>query len=166
MGTEKFTSETELVDGAGKKTFSIEFQKGGGIGRTGLIIIALVCIVGFACLIAGIVLMAKSADCKSSSAKTGSTGTSTGGADKDQCKFSKEAQRIGLEAFLNKVRNEFYKQHPQNTAWHPDANTDKEKIRRDYSAYDPTPAKIKARTDAAMALLAEIQKQVSPFDVN
>eukprot|EP00794_Sanderia_malayensis_P009553 gene9553-10540_t len=165
----KFSSKTELVDDdGGKKTFSIEFQKGSasGLGRTALIIIAVVCLVGIACLIAGIVLMTKSSNCKgagtngssSTGSKTGGGGSSTDNAG-DQCKFSDEAKRIGLEKFLNKVKSEYYKQHPQNTAWHPDLASDKEKIRRDYAAYDPTPAKIKARTDAAWALLSEIEKQ-------
>ena len=154
----KFTSQTELVDEETKKKFSIEYGYGTTKGKTGLVIIAAVCVISMACLFAGIALMATSKACNNTHSQAGSAGKTD--ALKEQCKFSKEAQRIGLEAFLKKVREQFFKYHPENTAYHPDAVSDKEKIRKDYSAYDPTPAKIKERTDGAMALLAEINAQV------
>ncbi len=158
--TNKLTSEAELVEGDGKKRFTIDYSDSNSGRKTGLIVIGIVCVCALACFIAGIVLISQSTKCEKTtpSASSGSSGKTS--KDKEQCAFSKEAQRIGLEAFLNKVRDEYYKQHPQNTAWHPSARTDKEKVRRDYASYDPTPAKIKERTDAANRLLAEIQKQV------
>ena len=152
MEKSKFASNTELVDDDGK-TFGIKFSGGAkGGGRTSIIIIAAVCIIALACLCAGIALMVKTKSCESS--KSGSTTSSL----KDQCKYSDEAKRIGLNSFLIKVKDTFYKLHPENTAWHPEADTDK--IRKEYRAYDPTPAKIKERTDKAMLLLEEINKKV------
>ena len=157
--TKQFSSKTELVDEETDKTFRIDFK--GSNGKTGLIILAVICVIAVACLCTGIALIAKTGKCKSDEGSikgqdtTGSKGAST---KQEQCKYSEEAKRIGLDEFLKKVKNTYYKTHPENTAWHPDSTTDK--IRQEYRAYDPTPAKIKERTDAAISLLNEINSKV------
>lgn len=156
--TKQFSSKTELVDEETDKTFRIDFK--GSNGKTGLIILAVICVIAVSCLCTGIALIAKTGKCESvtgstkGQSKTGSTGTSM----KQQCSYSAEAKRIGLDEFLKKVKEIYYKNHPENTVWHPDSTTDK--IRKEYRAYDPTPAKIKERTDAAISLLNEINSKV------
>lgn len=151
-----YTSPMQCEDEDGEKE---RFSHGNGSrnGKASLFIIIAVCVIAVICLIVGIALMVKSGGRRTVYSHTKSTSKNQAN---EQCKFSKEAERIGLEAFLTKVKQQFYKYHPENTALHPDAATDKEKVRRDYSAYIPTPAKIKERTDAAISLLAEISKKV------
>jgi len=147
----KTQSKTELVDNDGGKKFGVVFTEGKkNGGRTSIFIAAAVFIIALACLIAGIVLMAKARKCDEGSNAVSSAAKST----KEQCEYSKEAKRIGLDSFLKKVQDTFYVLHPENIAWHPRA--DHVKIRKEYQAYDPTPAKIKERTDRAIALLNEI----------
>ena len=151
----KTQSKTELVDSDGGKKFGVVFAEGKtNGGHTGIFIAAAVFIIALACLIAGIVLMAKAGKCSEGSNAASSAAKST----KEQCEYSKEAKRIGLDSFLKKVQSTFYVLHPENTAWHPRA--DHVKIRKEYQAYDPTPVKIKERTDRAMDLLKEINGKV------
>lgn len=155
MEESKFASKTELVDDDGKK-FGVTFSKGAvNSGRSSIFIIAAVCIIALACLCAGIALMAKTKTCEVKD----ESGTAASKAWKAQCDYSSEANKIGLGAFLKKIKDQFYKLRPENTAWHPKANADK--IRQEYRAYDPTPAKIKERTDVAISLLKEINAKVS-----
>ena len=156
---ENSSSKSELVDEEGRK-FGVSFGgKSKGGGRTSFFIIGAICFIAIACLCAGIVLLAKTKSCKDDS-KAGTSSATTGKSTlKEQCKFSDEAKRIGLETFLKKVKDTYYRVHPENAAWHPDATTDR--IRKEYRAYDPTPAKIKERTDAAITLLNEINAKVS-----
>ena len=151
-------SKTELVEKDDGKKFSIIFGGGKANGsRASFFMIIAVCIIALACLCAGIALMAKAKKCEDGTSSVSSASKSASA--KEQCKYSVEAKRIGLDSFLKKVRDTFYTLHPENTAWHPEANVDK--IRKDYRAYDPTPAKIKERTDMAMSLLKEINTQVT-----
>ena len=74
-----------------------------------------------------------------------------------RCGFSKEAKRVGLGEFLDRVKATYYKLHPYNVYWDPDVTTDK--IRAEFVAYDPTPSVIKNRTDTALVLLQEINEK-------
>lgn len=69
------------------------------------------------------------------------------------CSYSSEAERIGLEAFLRKVKATYYKMNPNNVVYDPDATP--ESIRRDFSPYSSHPSAIRQRTDAARALYQE-----------
>ena len=77
------------------------------------------------------------------------------------CEYSHEAQRIGLEEFIRKVKSTYYKHHPFNIVYHPDVFYENlefavvERVKEEYVAYDPTPSVIKSRTDASLALLEE-----------
>ena len=160
MEESKSISKTELVDKDDGKKFGIVFGGGKANGsRASVFMIIAVCIIALACLCAGIALMAKAKKCDDGTGSVSSASKST--STVDQCKYSDEAKRIGLDSFLQKVKDTYYKLHPENTAWHPKATVDK--IRKDYRAYDPTPAKIKERTDMAMSLLKEISAQVTKY---
>ena len=70
------------------------------------------------------------------------------------CDFSEEAKRVGLGEFLNRVKATYFKLHPYDVYWDPEATEDK--IRTNFVGYDPTPSVIKNRTDTALGLLSEI----------
>ena len=113
-------------------------------------------------LIVGIVLIAVASGEKKTSSKLGqeekttaSVPTSTATpSPPDRCGFSEEAKRVGLEEFLIRVKETYYKLHPYEVHFDPDAST--ERIKVEYVAYDPTPSVIKNRTDTSLALLKEI----------
>ena len=89
------------------------------------------------------------------STKSGSTPTvATTKSALHTCVLSEEAHNVGLGEFLGRVKSTYYKLHPYDVVYDPDATADR--IKREYVAYDPTPSKIKNRTDTAQALLKEI----------
>ena len=59
-----------------------------------------------------------------------------------------------LGEFLSRVKATYYKLHPYDVHWNPDATPSE--IRQEFVAYDPTPSVIKNRTDTALELLKEI----------
>lgn len=69
------------------------------------------------------------------------------------CEYSDEAKRVGLDEFLKKVKSTYYKMHPNNAVYDPDATP--ASIREDFSPYNAHPEAIRARTDAARALYNE-----------
>jgi len=98
------------------------------------------------------------------STKSGSTPTvATTKSVLHTCAFSEEAQNVGLGEFLGRVKSTYYKLHPYDVVFDPDANTDQ--IKREYVAYDPTPSTIKNRTDTAQALLKEISDKSIKTDL-
>ena len=129
------------------------------------IAVLVVFIIAAVLLIVGIALIAaasiKSRDCAAKNSKESSiTGEETkpgGGSESssDLCKFSSEAQKIGLEDFLNKVKNTYYAVHPYSFVYHPDVKTP-EQLKAGFFAYDPSPSATKNRTDTAWSLLDEI----------
>ena len=80
----------------------------------------------------------------------------------NRCNFSKEAQRVGLAEFIDRVKATNYKLHPYDVYYDPDVTTDR--VKMEYVAYDPTPSIIKHRTDTALALLKEINTLVVNTD--
>ena len=79
------------------------------------------------------------------------------------CALSEEAQNVGLGEFLGRVKSTYYKLHPYDFVFDPDATTDR--IKREYVAYDPTPSTIKNRTDTAQAFLKEISDKSIKTDL-
>ncbi|KAL9986418.1 hypothetical protein ACROYT_G000565 [Oculina patagonica] len=73
-----------------------------------------------------------------------------------RCDFSEEAKRVGLDEFFNRVKAIYYKLHPYEVHFDPDASP--ERIKVEYVAYDPTPTVIKNRTDTSLALFKEINE--------
>ncbi|KAJ7394050.1 hypothetical protein OS493_003723 [Desmophyllum pertusum] len=80
------------------------------------------------------------------------------------CNYSDEAQRVGLEAFLRKVKSTYYKMNPNNVVYDPDSTP--KSIRRDFSPYNAHPNAIRDRTDAARALCREANKLDKNADGN
>ena len=98
------------------------------------------------------------------STKSGSTPTvATTKSALHTCAFSEEAQNVGLGEFLGRVKSTYYKLHPYDFVFDPDATTDR--IKREYVAYDPTPSTIKNRTDTAQAFLKEISDKSIKTDL-
>ena len=114
-----------------------------------LILTGVVLTTGFACLIAGIVLLTKA---------TGQA-ESTAGKDEnaktpaERCDYSQEAQRIGLGAFIQKVQDKYFELHPYKLASKPGAKA--ADIRKKFHSYDPSPANLKRITDEAGKLYKE-----------
>ena len=60
--------------------------------------------------------------------------TTTTQAPSGQCDFSEEAQRVELGEFLSRVKATYYKLHPYEVYWNPDATPSE--IRQEFVAYD------------------------------
>ena len=83
------------------------------------------------------------------------------------CQYSDEANRIGLGEFIDRARNTYYKLHKYNVMYDPDLGTDFEsfeRVKEEFEPYDPTPQRIKERTDAAWELLKEINGKTIQVD--
>ena len=102
-------------------------------------------ITGLICLITGIVLLTRDTPCDRII-----PGIS------ERCSYSDEAMRGGLDTFLQKVQDSYYRLHPNKIAYKPRVSPSE--IRGKYRSYDPSPSNIKLITDEAWALLDEINK--------
>ena len=109
-----------------------------------LVVAGFLAITGLVCLITGIVLLTRD---KCDSDKDTS----------DRCSYSDEAVRGGLDTFLQKVQDSYYKLHPNRIAYKPGVTPSE--IREKYRSYDPSPNNIKKITHEAWALLDEIKKK-------
>lgn len=119
-----------------------------------IVVAAALCLVGVILVITGGVLLSKARDCEQSQQ---SPGTKAPIIEKPgPCNYSDEAQRVGLDEFLRKVKTTYYKMNPNNVAYDPDSTP--ATIRVDFSPYNAHPDAIRARTDAARALYDEAQK--------
>lgn len=77
------------------------------------------------------------------------------------CSFSREARRIGLEKYLQKVLNTYYELHPQDLVYRPGGVTTEE-LKAKFRPYDPDPKHLKRISDVARELL----KQLNALRVN
>lgn len=102
-----------------------------------LICVVLICLIGVALLIAGIV---KQNDSVEKCSKSGAA--------------PKRSGNPQLLSFIKKVQTTYYQMNPNKIVYMPDVTV--ANIRQEFSAYDPKPSSIKKRTDAARRLLAEI----------
>ena len=177
LGASRVSQAALVVDGIKPGSFFSDKSK-----RI-LIIIALIALILF---IVGVALIGTAVNKKCPESTTISTGKSSGGkppptkspststsawkpspsssptsspSKNERCKYSEEAKRVGLDTFLKKVHDTYYKLHPENAVWRPKSTADS--IRKEYSAYDPTPQAVKKRTDTAYELLNEINGMVS-----
>lgn len=122
-------------------------------------------LVGIVLVIVGIVLlaMASSTKCSGNEKPTGGQSTSSPSHQTSKrCEFSAEAGRIGLDEFINRVKETYFNTHPFSVPFHPDivySLESIERVKREYVAYDPTPSVIKNRTDISWALLKEISSK-------
>ena len=111
-----------------------------------LVLAGSLAITGLAFLIAGIVLLSKR--------DTSCPGDSNNNSPKT-CSYSEEAVSKGLDTFLQKVQDSYYRLHPNRISSKPKVSP--AEIRENYRSYDPSPQNIKLITDEARALLKEIK---------
>ncbi|PFX16666.1 hypothetical protein AWC38_SpisGene19047 [Stylophora pistillata] len=110
-----------------------------------LVLTGFLAITGLAFLIAGIVLLSKGdASCPGRISPNKA----------ERCSYSEEAITKGLDKFLQKVQDSYYRLHPNKISTKP--NVSPAEIRAKYRSYDPSPRNIKIITDEALALLVEI----------
>ena len=107
-----------------------------------LLLAGFLAIAGLVCLITGIVLLTRDT-CDHEDSDTS-----------NRCSYSNEAVRGGLDTFLQKVQDSYYRLHPNRIA--SKAGVSPSEIREKYRSYDPSPNNIKLVTDEALALLEEI----------
>ena len=108
-----------------------------------LMLAGFLAIAGLICLITGIVILTRDTPCDEKPPS-------------DRCSYSDEAIRGGLDTFLGKVQDSYYRLHPNRIAYKPRVSPSE--IREKYRSYDPSPSNIKLITDEAWALLDEINK--------
>ena len=110
-----------------------------------LVLTGFLAITGLAFLIAGIVLLSKGdASCPGRISPNKA----------ERCSYSEEAITKGLDKFLQKVQDSYYRLHPNKISTKP--NVSPAEIRAKYRSYYPSPRNIKIITDEALALLVEI----------
>ena len=80
------------------------------------------------------------------------------------CNYSDEANRVGLDEFLKKVKSTYYKMNPNNAVYDPDSTP--ASIRQDFSPYNAHPNAIRDRTDAARSLFNEAKDLEKRVDNN
>ena len=152
---ESAKSTEMMITDAPKTTFGKSYSKE-------RIILLVVLAVALICLIVGIVLIAIAANDQDSENKKSSGSVSKqeekeGEKKSTLCDFSEEAKRVGLGEFLDRVKTTYYKLHPYDVYWDPEATQDK--IKTEFVGYDPTPSVIKKRTDTALDLLRQISNK-------
>ena len=97
---------------------------------------------GLACLVAGIVLMVQANQQK---AINQCLEPKTYRLTKNECSYSSEATRAGLDKFLQEAHEKFYELLPHKIAFKPYVTTSEIRLR--YKTYDPSPMSIKYVTD-------------------
>ena len=112
-----------------------------------LVLTVFLAVTGLICLIIGIVFLARDISCDQESTLKPSS---------DRCSYSDEAKRSGLDAFLMKVQNSYYRLHPNKIA--SKRGVSPSEIRQKYRSYNPSPSNIKLVTDEAWRLLEEENK--------
>lgn len=115
-----------------------------------LVLVGLLSVAGLICLITGIVLLTRDTTCDIESTAKPVTASS------DRCSNSDEASRSGLDAFLQKVQDSYYRLHPNRISYKPGVTASE--IRQKYRSYNPSPSNIKLVTDEAWRLLDEVNK--------
>ena len=114
-----------------------------------LVVGGLFVVTGLICLIIGIVLLTRGTKCEETPlAKPRSVS--------DRCSYSDEAKRSGLDTFLQKLQDSYFRLHPNKIAFKPGVKPSE--IRLKYRAYNPYPDNIKLITDEAMRLLKEVNQ--------
>ena len=116
-----------------------------------LVLAGFLAITGVICLITGIVLLTRDTPCDQNTPEIS-----------ERCSYSDKAVRGGLDTFLQKVQDCYYRLHPNRIAYK--LGVSPSEIREKYRSYDPSPSNIKLITDEAWVLLDEINK--SHFEVH
>ena len=135
----------------------IKFEGNKSSLSKGRILIIAVAVIAIIILIVGIVLIALAAKKKDCDGKEDNHHGSTGEQSSSTfCEYSKEAERIGLNDIMLRVKKSYYENHPYQLPNDPKATRDE--IKKNYKAYNPTPEYIKQATDAAWKLLKEVNE--------
>ena len=101
-----------------------------------LVVGGLFVVTGLICLIIGIVLLTRGTKCEETPlAKPRSVS--------DRCSYSDEAKRSGLDTFLQKLQDSYFRLHPNKIAFKPGVKPSE--IRLKYRAYNPSPDNIKLK---------------------
>ncbi|XP_031549405.1 uncharacterized protein LOC116286945 [Actinia tenebrosa] len=82
---------------------------------------------------------------------------------KTSCDYSEEAKRVGLPKLLQKAKDTYFEMHPERYFTKTEGISVKE-LKQKYKSYDPSPEKIKLRTDTARRLYQEIKNTKVNFD--
>ena len=72
------------------------------------------------------------------------------------CSYSREAKRVGLKDFLEKVMEGYFTLHPEYISWHPKATASM--VKNKFKIYDPRPENVKKVSEGAEELLNEAYK--------
>ena len=146
----------------------VKYKYGGAkiISRERLAVLGLI-VLGIVLITIGIVLLvlanSRETKCGGRIVNNNTARTSSGASFQvaKRCQPSEEAKRVGLAEFIDQVKETYYILHPYNIPYHPDVDhfslESVERVKREYVAYDPTPAVIKQRTDLSELLLQEIK---------
>ena len=134
---------------------------GGGVCRGAKVAITigvLLAVAGVACLIAGIVLVKKSAKTDGGANLSCGKPPSNNCNDTavDTCSYSTQANTSGLAEFFEKVRNTYYDVKPYKIAYKRGVTL--EEVRTKFKVYDPSPENLKYVNDKAWQLLAEVRQ--------
>lgn len=81
----------------------------------------------------------------------------------NSCGFSEEAKRVGLPKLLQRAKDSYFEMHPERYFTKPEKISVKE-LKQKYKSYDPSPKKIKLRTDTARKLYEEIKNTKVNFE--
>ena len=123
--------------------------------RKTLFLAIVISAVGIACLITGIILVAKrnSSRCEAANVQN-RQGEKTVG----RCVYSKEAKRSGLVAFLQRVQDKAFEVQPFLIAQKPKVSASE--VQQKYKVYDPNPSTLRTVTDTAKNLLEDLNRMV------
>ena len=116
--------------------------------RRPLYIVAFLAVCGLILLIVGIVLLVKTKACEKRIGEEKPTSS------KQRCEYSTEAVNFGLDKFLQKVQDSYYKAFPSDIVYKAGVKVDE--IKRTFKPFDPSPENLKKITDTAKELLREI----------
>ncbi|XP_020631918.1 uncharacterized protein LOC110068847 [Orbicella faveolata] len=115
------------------------------------LVVGIITLVGLILLIVGIVLLAKAKREGCDAAVAGQSG----GAKSDRCSYSEEAERAGVDTFLQKVQDTYFDLHPQDLVYKP-GGVEPSVLRAKFKPYNPDPKNLKRITDSARNLLDEL----------
>ena len=79
------------------------------------------------------------------------------------CDYTEEAKRVGLPKLLQKAQDTYFEMHPERYFTKTEGISVQE-LKRKYKSYDPSPERIKLRTDTARKLYEEMKNMKVNFD--
>ena len=110
-------------------------------------------LIGVACLITGIILLAKRNNTRCEEAKVHERRSEK---KVERCSYSEEAKRSGFAAFLQRVLDKTFDLYPFLIARKPKVSSSE--VQQKYKVYDPRPSNLKLVTDTAKTLLRDLNK--------